>query len=47
MPRRQTRGFFWNDPELGIDWGIENPILSEKDKHNPLFRDSVTGFEDW
>ncbi|MGA2296202.1 MAG: dTDP-4-dehydrorhamnose 3,5-epimerase [FCB group bacterium] len=22
----------WNDPEIGIDWHIENPILSEKDR---------------
>ncbi len=22
----------WNDSDLNIDWGIENPILSEKDK---------------
>lgn len=22
----------WNDPTLNIDWGIENPILSEKDQ---------------
>ncbi len=21
----------WNDPELNIDWGLENPIVSEKD----------------
>lgn len=21
----------WNDPSLGIDWGVEAPILSEKD----------------
>ncbi len=21
----------WNDPALGIDWGIEDPLLSEKD----------------
>ena len=40
-------GILWNDPELGIEWGIENPILSEKDRHNPLLRDAVTGFEDW
>ncbi len=40
-------GILWNDPELGIEWGVENPILSEKDKHNPLLRDAVTGFEDW
>jgi len=22
----------WNDPELGIDWPVENPILNEKDR---------------
>lgn len=22
----------WNDPQLGIDWGLENPSLSEKDQ---------------
>ena len=22
----------WNDPTLAIDWGIENPILSDKDR---------------
>ncbi|AFL83553.1 dTDP-4-dehydrorhamnose 3,5-epimerase [Belliella baltica DSM 15883] len=24
-------GILWNDPELNIDWQVENPILSEKD----------------
>ncbi len=23
----------WDDPEVGIDWGAENPILSEKDSN--------------
>ncbi|MCX7737783.1 MAG: dTDP-4-dehydrorhamnose 3,5-epimerase [Candidatus Kapabacteria bacterium] len=23
----------WNDPKIGIDWGINDPILSEKDKN--------------
>lgn len=27
----------WNDPDLGIDWGIEDPILSPKDSEAPLF----------
>ena len=40
-------GILWNDPELGIDWGIDDPILSQKDRNNPLLRDTVTGFEDW
>ena len=29
------RGVLWNDPELGIKWGIETPILSDKDRRNP------------
>lgn len=40
-------GIRWNDPELGIDWGTDAPILSEKDKNAPLLRDAVTGFEAW
>jgi dTDP-4-dehydrorhamnose 3,5-epimerase len=27
-------GVLWNDPELGIDWPIQFPILSEKDTKN-------------
>ena len=34
------RGIRWNDPELGIDWGIEqgHAILSERDRVHPMFR---------
>jgi dTDP-4-dehydrorhamnose 3,5-epimerase len=28
-------GLIWNDPEVGIEWPIDNPLLSEKDKHLP------------
>ncbi|MCF0058977.1 dTDP-4-dehydrorhamnose 3,5-epimerase [Dyadobacter sp. CY356] len=31
-------GLLWNDPDLGIDWGIENPIVSEKDIILPTFK---------
>jgi len=27
----------WNDPDLNIDWGVSQPILSEKDADAPLF----------
>lgn len=30
------RGIKWNDPEIGINWNIENPVLSEKDARLPL-----------
>lgn len=30
------RGIRWDDPALGIDWGARNPILSARDRDNPL-----------
>lgn len=38
------RGILWNDPELRIDWGVVNPLVSEKDRHLPLFRNLETPF---
>lgn len=40
-------GIRWNDPELGVNWGVEAPILSEKDRKSPYLKDAVTGFEEW
>lgn len=31
-----ARGVRWNDPTLGIDWPISNPILSERDQQLSL-----------
>ena len=28
----------WNDPTLNIDWKVQSPILSEKDKQGKLFQ---------
>jgi dTDP-4-dehydrorhamnose 3,5-epimerase len=32
-------GFRWDDPEVGIAWPSQEPILSEKDANLPLLRD--------
>ncbi len=32
-------GILWNDPAIGIDWPIENPIVSEKDMNAGLLSD--------
>lgn len=43
---RESEGSIrWNDPELNIDWGIENPILSQKDSEAPLFEDIRSNFQ--
>jgi dTDP-4-dehydrorhamnose 3,5-epimerase len=30
-------GLLWSDPDLDIDWPIIEPLLSEKDMHQPTF----------
>ncbi len=30
-------GILWNDADLAIDWNVENPIISDKDKELPNF----------
>lgn len=39
------RSIKYNDPEFGIDWGVENPVLSQKDLKAPLLADSDADFE--
>lgn len=39
------RSICWCDPDLGVEWGIENPILSAKDKAAPLLKDSDVYFK--
>jgi dTDP-4-dehydrorhamnose 3,5-epimerase len=35
----------WNDPELNIQWGMEDPLVSEKDKLGVLLKDLKTPFK--
>lgn len=28
-------GIAWDDPALGIEWGLKDPLLSERDRGNP------------
>lgn len=32
-------GIIWNDKDINIDWGFENPLVSEKDQILPAFRE--------
>ena len=33
------RGLLWNDPALDIDWKVADPIISEKDQHQPKLQE--------
>ena len=35
----------FNDPEIGVDWGVENPILSAKDLKAHSLKDSDHDFK--
>lgn len=37
------KGVRWDDPALGIDWGAREPIISARDRANPLLADIAAG----
>jgi len=37
-------GFVWNDPAVGIEWPISDPVLSEKDAALPRLADANRNF---
>ena len=38
------KSIIWNDPTIGINWGLTDPILSEKDKKSNTFKDFQSMF---
>jgi dTDP-4-dehydrorhamnose 3,5-epimerase len=32
-------GLAWDDPEVAVDWGLECPVLSDRDMRNPRRKD--------
>lgn len=39
------RNILWNDPQIGVEWGIENPIISDKDAKAPTLAESDIDFK--
>ena len=38
------RGIIWNDPDIGIEWPIKDPILSERDSKLPTLKEVENNF---
>ena len=38
-------GLYYNDPELGLNWKVESPIVSEKDLMLPNLKDFNSPFD--
>jgi dTDP-4-dehydrorhamnose 3,5-epimerase len=36
-------GVAWDDPDIGLDWGLADPIISDRDTGNPYMRDIPPG----
>lgn len=42
--QKDEKGILFNDPDLNIDWEIENPIVSDRDKQHISFKDISRDF---
>jgi len=42
--KESERSIIWNDADLKIEWSIQDPIISEKDRSAPGFRDFKSPF---
>lgn len=38
------RSIKFNDPDINVNWGVENPIVSEKDANAPFLKNSDCNF---
>jgi dTDP-4-dehydrorhamnose 3,5-epimerase len=36
---KDERGVAWNDPDINLDWGVQMPLLSQRDQQNRFLKD--------
>ncbi len=39
------RGIIWNDPDIGIQWPIQEPLISSRDGQYPILKEADNNFE--
>ena len=42
--KESEKSIAWNDPDLNIQWGLTDPVLSERDKTCPGFKNFISPF---
>ncbi|MDE5994715.1 MAG: dTDP-4-dehydrorhamnose 3,5-epimerase [Oscillospiraceae bacterium] len=42
--KENDRSIRFDDPEIGVAWGISDPVISDKDRNAPLLKDSDCSF---
>lgn len=42
--KESDRSIRFDDKDIGVDWGVTDPVLSDKDKNAPFLRDSDVDF---
>ena len=42
--KENDRSIRFDDPEIGVEWGVKNPLISDKDAAAPFLKNSDHGF---
>jgi dTDP-4-dehydrorhamnose 3,5-epimerase len=46
-PQADKRAVAWDDPDLGVDWPVEQPLVSAADRANPSLRERFPDHQRW
>jgi dTDP-4-dehydrorhamnose 3,5-epimerase len=42
-PDAEKRAIAWDDPDLGVEWRVDDPVISDADRTNPTLRERFPG----